>query len=108
MGADLRRQHEQRRLSRQRAGHQLPLGGHGRRAQLERLEELVARKREIFSWYAEELRDESRVILNHEAADTRNTYWMVTAIVDPSVGREKEWFMEQLLRRGIAYCATAQ
>ncbi len=70
-------------------------------AQLERVEELVARKREIFSWYAEDLRNESRVTLNHEAADTRNTYWMVTAIAAPSVGREKEWFMEQLLHRGI-------
>ena len=70
-------------------------------AQLERIEELVARKREIFSWYAAELRDDPRIILNHEAADTRNTYWMVTAIVDASVGREKEWFMEQLLHRGI-------
>lgn len=52
-------------------------------AQLERLEELVARKRAIFSWYAERLGDVPGLTLNHETPGTRNTYWMVTMVVDP-------------------------
>lgn len=48
-------------------------------AQLERLDELVGRKREIFSWYRDRLVD--HVELNAEPLDTRNSYWMVTAVV---------------------------
>ena len=70
-------------------------------AQLERVEELVTRKREIFSWYADELCNEARITLNHEAPGTRNTYWMNTAIIDAALGREKAWLMEKLLQRGI-------
>ncbi len=39
-------------------------------AQLERIEELVARKRQIFSWYQENLRDCENLQLNAERRDT--------------------------------------
>jgi len=51
-------------------------------AQLERIDELVARKRQIFSWYRTQLADTGGVTLNYEAPGTKNTYWMVTAILD--------------------------
>lgn len=54
-------------------------------AQLERLDELVERKREIFSWYEELLGDVPAVTLNSEAADVFNSYWMVTAVWDPEL-----------------------
>ena len=46
--------------------------------QVERAEELVARKREIFEWYRGGLEGVGGVTLNHEPANTKNTYWMVT------------------------------
>lgn len=55
-------------------------------AQLERVEELVERKRQIFGWYSEELTDLTGVRLNAEPAGTRNSYWMVTVVLDPSLG----------------------
>ncbi|MBI1370678.1 MAG: aminotransferase class I/II-fold pyridoxal phosphate-dependent enzyme [Planctomycetes bacterium] len=55
-------------------------------AQIERIEELVARKREIFAWYAEYLKDVPGVTLNAEPIGVRNSYWMVTAIVDAKYG----------------------
>jgi perosamine synthetase len=70
-------------------------------AQLERVEELVARKREIFAWYAAELADVREVTLNHEAPTTVNTYWMVTAVVDKRLGLKKDALMERLSARGI-------
>lgn len=70
-------------------------------AQLERVEELVSRKREIFAWYAEELADLPGVTLNYEAPGTKNTYWMVTAVLDPSLGLRKERLMELLGGKGI-------
>ena len=55
-------------------------------AQLERLEELIERKRAIFSWYSDRLGDLPGLTLNHEIPGTRNTYWMVTMVVDPQYG----------------------
>ena len=59
-------------------------------AQLERIEELVARKREIFSWYKEELGDMKGITLNCEHPGTKNTYWMVTVVLDEAFGVRKD------------------
>lgn len=70
-------------------------------AQLERIEELVARKREIFSWYARHLAAANGVALNHEAPTTRNTYWMVTAVFNRELGLRKEEVIAELRQRNI-------
>jgi len=70
-------------------------------AQLERLEELVTRKRRIFSWYRRELSGVAGLTLNYEAPGTKNTYWMVTAVIDPKLGLTKENLLEQLRESGI-------
>ena len=70
-------------------------------AQLERVEELVSRKREIFAWYAEELAGLPGLTLNYEAPGTRNTYWMVTAVLAERLGLRKERVMELLGAQGI-------
>jgi perosamine synthetase len=51
-------------------------------AQLERIDELMARKREIFGWYGEELSGIAGLTLNPEPATTKNSYWMVTVVWD--------------------------
>lgn len=70
-------------------------------AQLERVEELISRKREIFSWYAEELAGLAGVTLNHEVPGTKNTYWMVTAVLDERFRLKKERLMELMANGGI-------
>jgi len=70
-------------------------------AQLERIEELIERKRQIFQWYARGLDGIEGVTLNYEAPDTRNTYWMVSLILDPCLGLTKEDVMERLSQDGI-------
>lgn len=70
-------------------------------AQLERVEELIARKREIFSWYAKELSGVDGITLNYEPPGTKNTYWMVTAVLDERFGLKKEHLMELLAAQGI-------
>ncbi len=59
-------------------------------AQIERIEELVDRKRSIFNWYQRELTGLRGVVLNHEAPGTKNTYWMVTAVIAEKSGIKKE------------------
>jgi perosamine synthetase len=70
-------------------------------AQLERIEELVARKREIFGWYEGHLGLMNGITLNHEAADTKNGYWMVTALFARKLNLQKEEVIAQLRRRNI-------
>ena len=70
-------------------------------AQLERVDELVARKRDIFEWYAAAFGNARGVTLNTTAAEVFNTYWMVTAVVAPDAGLDKFRIMERLTEAGI-------
>jgi len=70
-------------------------------AQLERVEELVERKRQIFRWYRDALSGVDGITLNYEAPHTRNSYWMVTAIIDARFGVTKEEIIAALSARGI-------
>lgn len=70
-------------------------------AQMERIEELVDRKRRIFSWYQQKLAGVQGVTLNYEAPGTKNTYWMVTAVLAEEVGLEKERIIELMKNDGI-------
>lgn len=70
-------------------------------AQLERLDELIARKRQIFSWYEERLRDVTGLALNYQAPGTTNTYWMVTMVADTAYGLTHTSMMDHFDQRGI-------
>lgn len=59
-------------------------------AQLERIDELVEQKRQIFSWYQSRLGEVDSLQLNHEPSNTKNSYWMVTAIFDPNLTQNKK------------------
>lgn len=67
-------------------------------AQLERIDELVNRKRDIFAWYAARLADADGITLNTEPGGTLNPYWMVTAIL---AGHDKRDVARQLKAKGI-------
>jgi perosamine synthetase len=90
-------------------------------AQMERIDELISKKREIFSWYAEELSTVEGVTLNPERPGVRSSYWMVTCLVDEAYGLTKDDLMAKFNELGIdtrpffhplsslpAYAATAQ
>ncbi len=70
-------------------------------AQLERIEELVDRKRQIFSWYQSELDSIAGLTINYEPDNVKNTYWMVTAIFDPKLGIDKHQLMDELRKENI-------
>ena len=70
-------------------------------AQLERIEELIQHKRELFKWYQESLDGLDGVILNAEPKNTLNTYWMITIILDPEFGLNKSQLAEHLKPHGI-------
>jgi perosamine synthetase len=70
-------------------------------AQLERIDELITRKRQIFGWYADRLADVPGIELNAETPGSLNTYWMVTAVVDASYGLTTVDLMDALLADDI-------
>jgi perosamine synthetase len=70
-------------------------------AQLERIEELVGKKREILGWYREELADLPWITLNAEPAGVKNSYWMTTAILPPRPENEKEVIIRKFIESGI-------
>ena len=70
-------------------------------AQLERIDELMDRKREIFRWYKEELSDIEGLTLNPQPPTTKNAFWMITAVLDPRLGIEKDYLQRELSERNI-------
>lgn len=70
-------------------------------AQVERAEELIAKKRDIFNWYSEQLADISSITLNHEIFQGRNSFWMVTVLIDKVRGIDKFTLMGKLKKSGI-------
>lgn len=55
-------------------------------AQLERIDELLEKKRTIFEWYRERLGNTEGIALNAEPPGFVNSYWMTTVALDPSFG----------------------
>jgi perosamine synthetase len=69
-------------------------------AQLERIEELVSKKRQIFEWYQKYLINVP-VTLNYQADNVLSTYWMVTAIQEPTNFISKEVLIAAMRERKI-------
>ncbi|MEO6867494.1 MAG: DegT/DnrJ/EryC1/StrS family aminotransferase, partial [Gaiellales bacterium] len=63
--------------------------------------ELVDGKRRIFSWYRERLAGLRGVTLNAEREGTRNSYWMITVVLDPALDLGKTELMGLLEEGGI-------
>ncbi|WP_419736698.1 DegT/DnrJ/EryC1/StrS family aminotransferase [Pseudomonas sp. COR18] len=63
-------------------------------AQIERVEELIARKRAIFARYADGLLGVPGVSLNPQPAHSRNGYWMPTVVFDAETGITRETLIE--------------
>lgn len=70
-------------------------------AQLERIDELLARKLEIFASYQREVKDFDGVTLNYEPVNTKNTYWMITIVWDENYNLPKTELIGRLKERNM-------
>ena len=50
-------------------------------AQFERLDELVNKKRKIFSWYERKFKNSDKIILNKESKLSKSIYWMTSIML---------------------------
>lgn len=69
--------------------------------QMERIHELVNRKRQIFQWYAEALKDIPGIKMNPEYPGTVNGYWMPTVVFDASTNITRERLQEAFTEENI-------
>lgn len=70
-------------------------------AQMQRIDELIAKKRQIFSWYHERLGGRNDLTLNAEPDNVFNSYWMVTVVLKPESNLEKFELMARLAKHQI-------
>ena len=70
-------------------------------AQIEKAEEIVAKKRQIFSWYYDRLKDIKEIALNVETPETRNIFWMPSLVLGDEVKYERDEFIKLLRERKV-------
>ena len=69
--------------------------------QLERIDELVGRKRELFGWYKDRLGNVPGLQLNAEPSGHFNSYWSTTIILDADYGLTTQQLMVAFDERAI-------
>jgi perosamine synthetase len=69
--------------------------------QLERIDELIDKKRQLFRWYQQRLAGIPGLQLNAEPTDYFNTYWMTTVIVDPDYSLTSQQLMTEFGKNSI-------
>jgi len=70
-------------------------------AQMERIDELVARKREIFVFYKAALAGLTGIAMNPEPDGCANSYWMPTVVFDENLKIERDELLEAFKKRNI-------
>ncbi len=70
-------------------------------AQLQRIEELVERKRQIFRWYEERLKEFPEFYLSCERPGARNIYWMTSIVLQEDAKLDREAFRAKLKERMV-------
>lgn len=70
-------------------------------AQIERVEEIVDKKRQIFRWYQERLDGVGDFKLNVERSWARNIFWMSSIVLGDSISLSRDEFIRKLKDRNI-------
>jgi perosamine synthetase len=70
-------------------------------AQVERADQLIHRKQEIFCWYHQYLGEIQGISLNADIPNGVNSYWMVTVVFDSSFNTDKFDVIDKMSHHGI-------
>jgi len=70
-------------------------------AQLERIDEIIQKKKEIFNWYREGLKGLENIKLNPEKEWAKNVFWMVCLVYEKFDEEKREKFMKELKNKSI-------
>lgn len=70
-------------------------------AQLEKIEEFVTKKRQIFDWYVQRLGSIKGIALNYERKNTRSNFWMTSIILDKDFGVNRDTVRIKMKKAGV-------
>ena len=71
--------------------------------QLERVDELIARKAQLFQWYKEGLQNLSQLTMNKECTSLEKPiYWMTSIVLNNDYSINRDELMSRLEQKGIA------
>ena len=70
-------------------------------AQFERINELLAKKKEIFKWYKDGLKDIPNIKLNYQKDGYKNIYWMMCIEINGYKEKERDELIDKLKEKGI-------
>ncbi len=70
-------------------------------AQLERIDELLAKKKEIFEWYRDRLKDFKTIKLNYQASWAKCVYWMICIELDDYMELQRDKLIQNLKLKNI-------
>ncbi len=70
-------------------------------AQIERIDELIQRKREIFNYYQKELKNIEGVSLNPISPNCKNGYWMVNVVFSHDLGITRDILIKSFKDKNI-------
>lgn len=70
-------------------------------AQLERINELIKKKRRVFKWYEKYLSNTDGIELNPQKEWAKNIYWMVCLVMKKDFGISRDKLMIKLKNKGI-------
>lgn len=69
--------------------------------QIQRIDELVNRKREILNTYRKKLQDHLKIQINPESENSQNGAWMPTVVFDKSTGITREYLQQAFEKENI-------
>lgn len=70
-------------------------------AQLERIDELIQKKKDIYSWYKSKLGGREGIQISAEKEWARSIHWMTSIVLDNNAGVGREELTKKLLERNI-------
>jgi perosamine synthetase len=70
-------------------------------AQLERIDEFLAKRRQVMDWYRNGLGHQENLRLNYQEPGTKNVYWMVCLEVAGITETDRDIFMARLRKAGV-------
>jgi perosamine synthetase len=70
-------------------------------AQLKRIDEIMLKKQEIFSWYSEGLSGIENISINRTYPWATNAYWLIAMEIVGFKEKERDEFMEKLKEKGV-------
>jgi perosamine synthetase len=70
-------------------------------AQLERIDEILAKKKAIFEWYQEALKNTKGIRLNQQSTWARNVYWMICLEIMGYTESQRDALINQLKLKNI-------